>query len=198
MNGLEPAGSTPDAPCLRIYGRADTTLRASLDSLLGRAPCWVRDLSLGGARVETEQRLAPEQSVWLSIEKLRIFGTVKWVRGNLAGVQFEEKLPKPVVLKLRGEVVDPEALAEMEAMLAAQNWVVGTSVDLPKSVRLAVMLGASSKRSDQSLTGSAQAAAGFLHDEAPIDRNASWRAVAVVALSAAVGVLIGLGSILIV
>jgi hypothetical protein len=197
MVTAKPSRLIKDAPCLRTYGRGDVALRGYLESPLARTPCWVRDLSLSGARIETEQNLAPDQSIWLSVRKLKIFGTVKWVRGNLAGIQFEEKLPKSIVLNLCGEVVDPEALAAMEAMLAAQNWVIGTPTDRPRNVRIADVLGARGKRSDQPLAGVAQAPEGFQPEKAPIERSSKRRAATVIALSAAIGLLLGLGSILI-
>lgn len=196
MVSLEPTVSTTSAPCLRNYGRADVALRGYLESPRGRTPCWVRDLSLGGARIEAEQKPAADEAVWLYVRKLKIFGTVKWVRGSLAGIQFEEKLPKSVVLSLRGEVVDPEALAEMEAMLAAQNWVIGTAVNRPKSLRLADVLGTRGNRPDKPLIGGAQAPVGFLPQRARIDRSGKWQAAAIIAMSVAIGLLIGFGSIL--
>lgn len=193
----EPAESTTGAPCLRAYGRADVVMRAYLETPNGRKPCWVRDLSLGGACIETEQILASDQSIWLSLQNLKIFGAVKWVRGNLAGIQFEEKLPKTVVLNLRGEVVDPEALSEAEAMLAAKNWVIGTPTDRPKGVRIADVLGARDRSSDQPLASGAHAPEGLRPERAPNGRSSNRRAAAIIALSAAIGLLLGLGSILI-
>lgn len=200
-NGLmvasEPSEAAKDQPCLRIYGRADVALRGYLESPLGRTPCWVRNLSLGGARIETEQNLASDQLIWLYLGKLKIFGTVKWVRRNLAGIEFEEKLPKFIVLNLRGEVVDPEALAEMEAMFAAHNWVIGTPMDRPKTLRIADVLGARGKRSDQPLADGTHAPQGFRPERAPIDRSSKRQAFTIIALSAVIGLLLGLSSILI-
>ena len=197
MVSLNTAKLAASEACHRTYGRADVTLRGYLDSPLGRTPCSIRDLSLGGARVETDQKLAPDQSIWLSLGKLRIFGTVKWVRGNLVGIQFEEKLPKSIVLNLRGEAVDSETLAEMEAMLAAQSWVIGAPVDRPRSLRLVDVLGARGKQPDKPVTSGAQAAGDFLPEKATIDQSGKRRAAAVIAMSAVIGLLIGLGSILI-
>jgi PilZ domain len=197
MITAEPAESTTGAPCLRAYGRADVVVRGYLETPHGRKPCWVRDLSLGGARLETEQILASDQSVWLSLEKLKIFGAVKWVRGNLVGIQFEEKLPKTLVLNLRGEVVDPEALSEVEAMLAAQNWVLGTPTDRPRDVRIADVLGARDRRPDQPLASGVHAPEGLRPERVRNGRSSNRRAAAIIALSAAIGLLLGLGSILI-
>ena len=195
MVSLEPDHATTSVPCLRTYGRAEMALRGYIESPLGRSPCHVRDLSLGGAGIETEQKLAPDQSIWLTLSKLKIFGTVKWVRGNLLGIQFEEKLPKSVVLSLRGEVVDPEALAEIEAMLAAQNWVIGTPIDRPKSVRLADVLGLGSGRIDKSFTEGAKASGNGSVNKTSTHLSGKRRAAAIIAMSAAFGLLMGLGSI---
>ena len=197
MVNAKPAELTSDARCLRIHGRAEVALRGFVETPQERVPCWVRDLSLGGAQVEVEEHLAPDQLIWLSIRKLRIFGTVKWVRSNLAGLQFEEKLPKSVVMNLRGEVVDPEALAEVEAMLAAQNWVVGTPMDRPKSMRIADVLGSRGRGPDQqwSAGGGVPERSGLQRSKN--DRGLKRRAAAIIALSAAIGLLLGLGSVLI-
>jgi hypothetical protein len=192
---LETSEPTLSVPCLRTYGRAEVALRGYVESPLGRIPCWVRDLSFGGARLETEHKFAQDQSIWLSLTKLRIFGTVKWVRGNLVGMQFEEKLPKSVLLNLRGEAIDPEVLAEMETMLAARNWVIGTPIDRAMNGRLAEVLGARPKPVDQPLTMSGQAPEGFLPIRAPMDQSDKRGAAAVIVMSAAIGVLAGLGSI---
>ena len=120
---------------------------------------------------------------------------MKWVRGNLVGMQFEEKLPKSVLLNLRGEAIDPEVLAEMETMLAARNWVIGTPIDRAMNGRLAEVLGARPKPVDQPLTMSGQAPEGFLPIRAPMDQSDKRGAAAVIVMSAAIGVLAGLGSI---
>jgi hypothetical protein len=197
MTAAKPAQALTGASCLRAYGRADVELRGYLETPHGRKPCWVRDLSLGGACVEIEQILAADQSIWLSLQKLKIFGAVKWVRGNLAGIQFEEKLPKTVVLNLRGKVVDPEALSEVEATLAAKNWVIGTPTARPRSVRIADVLGARAVRPDQPLASGAQAPEGVRPGRAPNGRSSNRRTAAIIALAAAIGLLLGLGSILI-
>jgi hypothetical protein len=128
---------------------------------------------------------------------MKIFGNVKWVRDNLVGIQFEEKLPKSVVLDLRGEVVDPETLAEMEAMLAARNWVIGTPMDRSKTERMADVLGRRKRRSDQSRDEDRQAQEGLALAKALVDPSSKQRAAILISLSASLGLLVGLGSILI-
>lgn len=116
-------------------------LQTNLETPLGRARCTVIDLSLGGAQLETAEPVDLGESLWLWLGKAKVFGTVQWARGNMIGVQFEEKLPKALVLSLRGDHVDPKALEEVEAMLVAQSWVIGTPAARPKSTRIAQVLG---------------------------------------------------------
>jgi PilZ domain len=140
----EPLELDKATSCLRGYGRADVTLQTHLETPHGRVRCRVVDLSIGGARVETDQIIEVGESLWLSLHKARVFGTVQWVRGTEIGVQFEQKLPKALVLSLKGESVDPKALEAVEAMLVAQDWVVGTRFHRPKGQRIVEVLGARS------------------------------------------------------
>lgn len=138
---VRPIGSGDEISCLRSYGRAKVALQTDFETPLGRARCSVIDLSLGGAQLQIDQPIDRGESLWLWLNKVKVFGTVQWARGNMIGVQFEEKLPKALVLSLRGDHVDPKALEEVEAMLVAQNWVIGTPATRPKNVRIAQVLG---------------------------------------------------------
>jgi hypothetical protein len=101
----------------------------------GRVRCVTRDISLGGAQLEADEPIEVGTSLWLAMHKLRVFGIVQWARGKVIGVQFEEKLPKAIVLNLRGENVDPAELEEIEAILEAKNWVVGSRTELSGGLR---------------------------------------------------------------
>lgn len=145
MDYVEPIGYGAKISCLRSYGRASVALRSSLATPHGNVRCLVLDISIGGARVVTDQTIEIGEALWLSLHKVKVFGSVQWVRGKEIGVKFEEKLPKALVLSLRGDNVDPKALEEVEAMLVAQDWVVGTPSVRPKSMRIADVLGAPNK-----------------------------------------------------
>ena len=183
---VEPLGLDKETSCLRGYGRAEVTLQTSLETPHGRVRCLVVDLSIGGARVVTDQPIEAGESLWLSLHKAKVFGSVQWIRGTEIGVQFEEKLPKALVLSLKGESVDPKALEDAEAMLVAQDWVVGTPFHRPRSQRIADVLGAQSN-------GAAGPHPSSIAVQAKgIDR----RALLLIFCAAVIGALIGIAQLL--
>lgn len=198
MVNAAPVGREGKASCLRSYGRAMVALPTSLETPHGRVRCLVVDLSLGGARLEADQAIEPGASLWLVLHKLRVFGTVQWARGKAIGIQFEEKLPKTLVLSLRGDRVDPKALEEVESMLVAQNWVIGTPIRRPKSVRLADVLGA---RHEGAEASSRSGVVGTLlsvsdsREGTNAETGIGRRALLLIIFSAVMGSLIGLGSV---
>lgn len=114
---------------------------ASLEMPIGPISCTICDVSLGGAKIDIDHPVPVGESLWLSLGKVRVFATVQWVRGKQIGVKFEEKLPKALVLSLRGETVDPKALEDAEAALAAKKWEGGGVGTRPKDARIADVLG---------------------------------------------------------
>jgi uncharacterized protein YuzE len=58
----------------------------------------LHDLSLEGCKVEFVDRPRLDETVWIKIDGLeRLPGTICWVEGNVAGVEFERPL-HPAVL----------------------------------------------------------------------------------------------------
>lgn len=58
-----------------------------------------RNLSQGGAAIETRRILLPDDPIQISFDGLRpIHGAVKWASEGLAGVEFEEALPWQVLM----------------------------------------------------------------------------------------------------
>jgi hypothetical protein len=199
MAYVGPLGVDKKTSCLRSYGRADVELQTSIETPLGRFRCLVLDLSLGGARILADQTVEPGEALWLSLHKVKVFGTVQWARGNEIGVKFEEKLPKAIVLSLRGDSVDPKALEAVEAMLDAQDWVVGSPTTRPKSMRIAEVLGSRNEHSGGSKRpGVARAlptdskSRDGIHAGTGIDR----RALLLILFAAVTGSLIGIASVL--
>lgn len=183
--------------CKRSYGRAKLTLRTKLDVPSGRINGIIQDLSLGGAKVEVEQPIEVGSSLWLALHKLKVFGTVRWARGNAIGVQFDVKLPKSFILSLRGENVDPEELRAIETILAARNWVIGSPINRSKSLRLADVLGSRSEQphggSHAPVPGRRPSSRGRHHPHEAAGLN--MRALAFVICSALFGGLLGIGSV---
>ncbi|MFO6445706.1 PilZ domain-containing protein [Erythrobacter sp. NE805] len=130
---------TPD--CKRSLGRAVLGIRSSLATTANTFLVEIADLSLRGAGIVTPRPLEVAQAVWLDLGRIKVFGEVKWCRGSHAGIEFEEALPKAVVLNLRGEVVDAMELAKAEARMAARDWVVGMGGYRSRAERLAEVLG---------------------------------------------------------
>lgn len=183
--------------CERSYGRADLSMRTTLDVPSGRINGIVQNLSLGGAKIEVEELIEVGSSLWLTLHKLKVFAIVRWARGNVIGVQFDVKLPKAFILSLRGETVDPEELREVETVLAARNWVMGSPMNRSKSLRLADVLGS---RSEHSYGGSHAS----VPERRPFSRGRHHqpkaagldkRALAFVICSALIGGLLGIGSV---
>lgn len=198
MYSIGISETDPLIACKRSYGRAEMSMRTTLDVPSGRVNGIVQDLSLGGARVEVEQPIEVGSSLWLALHKLKVFGIVRWARGNVIGVQFDVKLPKAFILSLRGERVDPEELRAVETILAARNWVVGSPINRSKSLRLADVLGARSEHP----YGGAHAS---VSERRPLSRGRhqqieaaglNKRAFAFVICSALIGGLLGIGSVL--
>jgi PilZ domain len=199
MIHVEPLGLDKKTPCLRSYGRAEVDLQTSLETPHGRVRCLVLDLSLGGARVLADQPVELGEALWLMLRKAKVFGTVQWVQGNEIGVQFEEKLPKTLVLSLRGDSVDPQALEAVEAMLDAQDWVIGSPTARPKTLRLAEVLGArteNSAGSNRSGVASAPPSVSNLRNGAKAGAGIDRRALLLIFFAAVIGSLIGIASFL--
>ena len=185
MFAVPSAGNSDQSACQRSHGRATMMVPVKLETPLGAVSGTMLDLSLGGARVETRHAIPRGEALWLVLGKVKVFATVQWARGGRIGVKFDEKLPKALVLSLRGEVVDPKALEDAEARLTAQKWQGGRPATRAKEVRIADVLGTWNPGS---------MAAGGKRRGAP--EGAISQALRFILCAAGVGALIGVGSFL--
>ena len=128
----------------RRFGRASISLNAKLYTSSGRSQCEVTDLSIQGARIETDKAVKDGETLWLEFGKLRIFASVQWTQAQFVGLLFEELLPKAFLMHLTGNRVDPLELEAAETRLAAQKWVVGDPAVRSKDERLFNVLGSES------------------------------------------------------
>ena len=76
----------------RHFNRLRLGAAASLVLTHETRRCLIDDISATGARLRINRPLAARQSVQLVFHELRIFATVKWVRGAECGLQFAEPL----------------------------------------------------------------------------------------------------------
>lgn len=183
--------SEESAACQRRFGRTPLAVRTFLTTPTGRVPCVVLDLSLGGAKVEAAEAIGVGASICLTLQKVTVFGEVKWSRGISCGIQFQEKLPKALVLSVRGEFINPDQLEDIEAMLAAQNWVVGSPVGRTNTARLAELIGSRPSNSSAPTPPGRPS-----RHVATSDSGADRRSLLIVVSAAFVGTLFGLGSVL--
>lgn len=91
----------------------------------GKFPCKLEDLSLGGARITTDRKLEAGRTLWLKLDKLEVFGVVSWAKDGECGIEFEQRLPKVVVMQMQGYSVDLDEYEAAQGRLAARDWVVG-------------------------------------------------------------------------
>jgi PilZ domain len=185
MFAVSSAGTSQNGACQRDFGRAPIAMPARLETPLGAISCTICDVSLGGAKIEADHPVPIGESLWIALGRVRVFATVQWARGQLIGVKFEEKLPKALVLALRGETVDPKALEDAEAALIAQKWEGGRAARNPKDVRIADVLGTWNPAS----IASGQASGGEI-------RRSGGAAVSLLLYAALFGALIGIGTFL--
>ncbi|MGD9811184.1 MAG: PilZ domain-containing protein [Sphingobium sp.] len=189
--------------CPRRDGRASLSFPCRIMLSDGNFSCELKDLSLGGARIATSRRLQPGRSLWLKLDDYEAFATVMWVGEGECGIEFEDRLPKVVVMRVQGYSVDLDEYEAAQSQRAARNWVVGEEGRPPKSplIRLLDVLGP--KRRD------AFAFCADCDSGEPCQTHcghkqfrryrASYRvrAILYLALAAVAGVLIGIGSELI-
>ena len=197
MNAPQTFPIEADSADQRGLGRAEVAIESVLEIPRGRSKCTIHDLSLDGARIATDEAVPVGQSLWLKIEKLRVFGSVQWAKPGSIGVQFDQKLPKAFVLSLMGESVSREAYQEAQAMLAARDWVMGAAPRETGSLSAADMLSARNAKASASsyLEGSLWWYLLNRHRNLRSDKRIYRRNVlALFALAACAGALIGLGS----
>ncbi len=135
MAAVQTETAQEDVACRRRYGRALLSISSSIILPDESFPCRLEDLSLDGARVSIDQQLAPGDTLWLKLDRLKAFGTVRWVAGGECGIEFKEHLPKAMILKIQGHSVKAEDYEAMEAKLAAGKWLVGDGVSKSVSTR---------------------------------------------------------------
>ena len=165
----------------------------------GKYPCKLEDLSLGGARVSTDYKLERGRSLWLKLDKLEVFGTVTWAKDGEYGIEFEERLPKVVVMQMQGFSVDMEEYEAAQGRLAARDWVVGSST--PTKSRLMRLLDVVSPKSRDAFASCAQCDRGEPcsahcgHKQyREYRRIQGFRTAFYLGLAAVAGAIIGIGS----
>ena len=114
-------------PPATIGRRRDARLRlgvpAQLITLAGQYTVNLADLSQSGAHVTARFPFEISRDavlIWMGFEA---FGRVVWHSGSEAGIEFDELLPKPVLLRTREEVDSGKVRSFEEEMYeGARSW----------------------------------------------------------------------------
>lgn len=114
-----------DESCRRVAGRALLAFPGKLALSEGNFKCVLEDLSLGGARISCDRKIESGREVWLNFDRLKAFGTITWSHGCKYGIEFEERIPKSIILEMQGYAVDLEAYDKHQGMVAAKAYVIG-------------------------------------------------------------------------
>ena len=83
------------APCVqqaRAESRMKVLLSGMLDSAHGAVPCLLRDLSRGGACLESQALVRDGERITFFRAALRVSGIVTWSQGNRFGMRFDDPI----------------------------------------------------------------------------------------------------------
>ena len=114
-----------DESCRRVAGRALLAFPGKLALSEGNFDCVVEDLSLGGARISCNRKMEPGREVWLKFDRFKVFGTLTWCHDGQYGIEFEERIPKSIVLEMQGYAANFEEYDRHQGTAAAKAYVVG-------------------------------------------------------------------------
>ena len=110
-----------------MRSRARLGIDGRLILLDGPVPCRIENLSIGGARLQTDSPLKLGCPGILKIHDTDAFGEIVWQARGRAGFKFDDLLDDQAVIRLRH--LTPEIL-EMQTnhvALFAQRWVEGNA-----------------------------------------------------------------------
>jgi hypothetical protein len=202
MNAAVAETPQDDAANRRGNGRAPMSFPSAILLSEGKFPCKLEDLSLGGARITTDRKLEQGRTLWLKLDKLEVFGVVSWARNGEYGIEFEERLPKVVVMQMQGYSVDLDEYEAAQGRLAAKDWVVGDPQ--PTKTRLMRLLDVVSPKSREAFATCIQCdlgepcAAHCGHKQyREYRRTQGLKTAFFLGLAAVLGAIIGIGSELI-
>ena len=91
----------------------------------GDFDCVLEDLSLSGARVSCNRDIEPGRGVWLKFDRFKVFGTIARSRGGQYGIEFDERIPKSILLEMQGYAANFAEYDRHQCMAEARAYVVG-------------------------------------------------------------------------
>jgi hypothetical protein len=109
----------------RGASRLRICLPARLDTITGRTPGVIHDLSQSGARLRLQSVPRAGADVVITIGRLEAFATVVWANDNFIGLKFYDPLSLQQVLDVRAEAEKLPASQRRELSDAGQLWCQG-------------------------------------------------------------------------
>jgi len=106
----------------RELGRLSLGIPAKLSLIDGEERCLLVNLSISGAKITTNQELDCGEAALLKIEGAEIFGSIVLARGGFAGIAFDERTPKSLLLPVKSISTDYDSFASWRA---AKRWASG-------------------------------------------------------------------------
>jgi hypothetical protein len=119
-----------DESCRRGAGRAPLAFPAKLALSDGNFNCVLEDLSLGGARISCDRSIEPGREIWLKFDRYNVFGTSAWFHDGECGIEFEERIPKRIVLEMQEYAANPEEYEKHQSIIEAEAHVLGAGPDM--------------------------------------------------------------------
>lgn len=142
--GSEPTTIAVDATsCRRRVGRAAISLPCAAILVDGKVPCMIEEISLDGARIRISHPLDPGRTLWLKLDAYEVFATTIWGKKHSYGIEFDDPLPKVVLLQIQGHAVNLKHYEMALSERAAKNWVMGGAARPSRSplIRMLDVLG---------------------------------------------------------
>jgi hypothetical protein len=187
-----------DGLCRRTVGRALLSFPCKLELSEGKFKCVLEDLSLSGARVNCSQKIDPGRQAWLIFDRFKVFGTITRCHGLEYGIEFEEHIPKSIILEMQEHAVDLEAYDRQHGMVAAKDYVIGeTRIVRSPLMRLLDIVGPISREKFSDCLECERGVVCLTHcGHKKFKRVQLIRVVFYLALAAMTGAAIGVGSLL--
>jgi PilZ domain len=114
-----------DTACHRWDGRAPMDVPARLMLTSGIHACLLEDISLGGARISLDYSPVKGAEAFLQFGSYEVFCTITWSRRGQCGIKFDQRLPKPVLLRMREYADNREVIETAQSRSAAKGWSTG-------------------------------------------------------------------------
>jgi hypothetical protein len=128
VEGVSPTGKEG-----RRNPRFRVLLNAELVTTTDEQAVKVRDISIGGARLEAQRAIARGRDVVLRRGTIELFAKIRWLSGNECGVEFDDAISEAEMLAFLQEPAKPPAFIPEPFKIRASNGG-GATVEADRAV----------------------------------------------------------------